>query len=198
MNSKKLIKKILVGIGLGTNLLFNPLLAQQYEYKTAYTEVIKNRKQEYYNFLLNDVIPKVEKDIETIIKNGWSDDVNKNDLMHVHLVRSKQDKEFEDYIDKDKVYLLYHTREYLGHINKRYSVVSKLNGEIKEYDIFKAPQEYFTGNYEYVGTFFFDNVINSSEDQDNEFKNWDIFKWSGIDFLIRTDKYIYAFNFEGD
>ena len=84
--------------------------------KTRIYAALRKEHLRFMTSLLERVLPKIEEDIEVILKNGWADAISPTDLYHCHLLISRlypvELLGFESIISCDETALLYHSREY--------------------------------------------------------------------------------------
>ena len=49
-------------------------------------DLARRHEEIFLAFINNNIIPKIKRDIETILKNGWADEISRNDLYHAHII----------------------------------------------------------------------------------------------------------------
>ena len=66
----------------------------------------------FIDMIKDEIIPKIENDIDFIIKKGWADNVSSSDLYHCHILINHRINHNEDELKKASNYrILYHSRE---------------------------------------------------------------------------------------
>ena len=83
----------------------------------------------FIDMIKDEIIPKIENDIDFIIKKGWADNVSSSDLYHCHILINHRINHNEDELKKASNYrILYHSRE-LQKETKDRNIISSLNKE---------------------------------------------------------------------
>jgi len=95
-------------------------------------ENLARNRERFYQSIEQKVLPKIQRDIDTIIQNGWADSVSPEDLFHCHLnidwFYPVDKKGYDRLLSGEDVHLLYHSREFQQNTLDR-NIVADLDSE---------------------------------------------------------------------